>query len=53
VKYKRRNGTRAEAAIVEAAVFDHVQALLKRNGARANAPVRTEFGALPSKACWL
>jgi site-specific DNA recombinase len=46
VKYKRERHAGEQAALVEPAVFDRVQTLLKRNSRTSDAPVRTEFGAL-------
>jgi site-specific DNA recombinase len=46
VKYKRERHAGEQAAIVEAAVFDRVQTLLKRNSRNSDTPVRTEFSAL-------
>jgi site-specific DNA recombinase len=46
VKYKRERHAGEHVAIIEPAVFDRVQTLLKRNRRTSDTPVRTEFGAL-------
>jgi site-specific DNA recombinase len=46
VKYKRERHAGEHVAIIEPAVFDRVQALLKRNRRTSDAAVRNEFGAL-------
>jgi site-specific DNA recombinase len=46
VKYKRERHAGEHVAIIEPAVFDRVQALLKRNRHTSDAPVRNNFEAL-------
>jgi site-specific DNA recombinase len=46
VKYKRERHAGEHVAIIEPAVFDRVQALLKSNRRTGDVAVRTEFGAL-------
>src|SRR5262249_45094759 len=46
VRYKRELHGGEHTAIVEVAVFDRVQALLKRNSRTGGAAVRNQFGAV-------